>query len=64
MPVIRAVKKHFDVQYLSDSYKRLSCSGYMNAELIWLMIYGDLEYDEKVAEGSSKYDVPVTSHAQ
>ena len=59
VPVIRAVKKHFDVPVSIDSYKgsvvlaALECGADMVND-IW-----GFKYDEKVAEAVAKYDVPV-----
>ena len=59
VPVIRAVKEHFDVPVSIDSYKgsvvlaALECGADMVND-IW-----GFKYDEKVAEAVAKYDVPV-----
>lgn len=58
VPVIEAVKKHFDIPVSIDSYKGSVVEAALGAGADMVNDIWGFKYDEKVAEVTAKYDAP------
>ena len=59
VPVIREIKKKFDIPVSIDTYKSAVAKAALEARADLLNDIWGFRYDEKMAELAAKYDVPV-----